>query len=99
MAESTEVPTRLEQLRGDRMRTPDEVAAMLRLKGLGWGERRIAAEGWVGYRRPRRPKALDELDDWLAEVPWRLIGETVQVAVAGSRVSIHHRGVEIAAHT
>ena len=25
------------------MRTPDEVAAMLRLHGLGWGTRRIAA--------------------------------------------------------
>ena len=24
------------------MRTPDEVAAMLRLRALGWGERRIA---------------------------------------------------------
>jgi hypothetical protein len=58
------------------MRTTDEVAAMLRLKALGWGERRIAvalgctgrtvrrylaAEGWVGYRRPRRAKALDGL--------------------------------------
>jgi hypothetical protein len=83
MAESIEVPPRLEQLRGeDWMRTTDEVAAMLRLKALGWGERRIAvalgcnrrtvrrylaAEGWVGYRRPRRAKALDGLDDWLAE--------------------------------
>jgi hypothetical protein len=26
------------------MRTPDEVATMLRLKGLGWGTKRIAAE-------------------------------------------------------
>jgi hypothetical protein len=26
------------------MRHPDEVAAMLRLHGLGWGMRRIAAE-------------------------------------------------------
>jgi hypothetical protein len=42
MAESIEVPPRLEQLRGDWMRTPDEVAAMLRLKALGWGERWIA---------------------------------------------------------
>ena len=82
MAESFEVSARLEQLRGDRMRTPDEVAAMLRLKALGWGERRIAtalgcnrrtvrrylaAEGWVGYRRPRRAKLLERLADWLAE--------------------------------
>jgi transposase len=64
------------------MRTPDEVAAMLRLKELGWGVRRIAAElgcshvtvrrylssgGWTEYRTPRRGKALDGLDDWLAE--------------------------------
>ena len=47
------------------MRLPDEVAAMLRLHGLGWGTRRIAAElgcdretvqrhvaagGWAAYR-------------------------------------------------
>jgi len=31
------------------MRTPDEVAAMQRLHGLGWGTRRIAAE--VGCNR------------------------------------------------
>lgn len=82
MAESVDVTQRLERLRGDQMRTPDEVAAMLRLKALGWGERRIAAEvgcnrrtvhrylvaeGWVGYRAPRRAKALDGLAAWLAE--------------------------------
>jgi len=64
------------------MRTPDEVAAMLRLKALGWGVRRIAAAlgcshmtvrrylgggGWTAYRTPRRRKALDGLEDWLAE--------------------------------
>ncbi len=64
------------------MRTPDEVAAMVRLKGLGWGVRRIAAEfgcshetvrryvaadGWVAYRKPRRRRQLDGLEDWLAE--------------------------------
>jgi len=72
MSESPEVfPGRPDGQRGDRMRTPDEVAAMLRLKALGWGERRIAAAvgcnrrtvrryvaaaGWVGYRTPRRSK-------------------------------------------
>ena len=64
------------------MRTPDEVAAMLRLSKLGWGERRIAAElgcsrgavrrylrggGWAKYRPPRRAKRLDGLEDWLSE--------------------------------
>jgi transposase len=82
MAESVDVTQRLERLRGDQMRTPDEVAAMLRLKALGWGERRIAAEvgcnrrtvrrylaaeGWVGYRSPQRAKKLNGLEDWLAE--------------------------------
>jgi DNA invertase Pin-like site-specific DNA recombinase len=53
--------------RGEEMKAPDEVAAMLRLKRLGWGVKRIATElgcshmtvrryleqgGWV--RRPRR---------------------------------------------
>ena len=64
------------------MRTPDDVAAMLRLWSLGWGAKRIAAElgvsrntvrryigsgGWAGYRKPRRAKALDGREDWLAE--------------------------------
>jgi len=64
------------------MRTPDEVAAMLRLKALGWGIKRIARElgcshmtvrryvaegGYVAYRRRGRPRTLAGLDDWLAE--------------------------------
>jgi transposase len=72
----TEVP------RGDEMRTPDDVAAMLRLWSLGWGAKRISAElgvsrntvrryiesgGWASYRKPRRAKALDGREDWLAE--------------------------------
>src|SRR3546814_14650987 len=55
---------------------------MLRLKDLGWGIRRIAAEfgcshmtvrrylaggGWVAYQAPRRATALDGLEGWLAE--------------------------------
>jgi transposase len=72
----------LEGLRGDEMRTPDEVAAMLRLSALGWGTKRIAAElgcsrntvkryveaqGWAAYRTPRRPRVLDGLEVWLAK--------------------------------
>lgn len=82
MSESGEGFSRFEQQRGDEMRTPDEVAAMLQLVALGWGERRIAAKlgcsrwavrrylsagGYVSYRKPRRSKKLDGLDDWLAE--------------------------------
>ena len=68
--------------RGEQMREPDEVAAMLRLKALGWGVRRIARElgcshmtvrrylaagGWTAYQKPERPRVLDGLEDWLAE--------------------------------
>ena len=70
------------ELRGEPMRAPDEVAAMVRLKALGWGVRRIAVElgcshmtvrryleagGWIGYRRPRRATRLAGLEAWLAE--------------------------------
>jgi DNA-binding NarL/FixJ family response regulator len=55
------------------MQMPDEVAAMLRLKALGWGIKRIARElgfshmtvrhyvaqgGWLPYRGRGRPRAL-----------------------------------------
>lgn len=68
--------------RGDGMREPDEVSAMIRLKSLGWGVRRIAAElgcshmtvrryltagGWVPYQAPDRASVLDGLEAWLAE--------------------------------
>src|SRR5918998_4354341 len=64
------------------MRMPDEVAAMLRLRALGWGTRRIAAGlgcdretvqrylaagGWAPYRTPERPGALAGHAAWLAE--------------------------------
>ena len=68
--------------RGEAMLAPDEVAAMVRLHGLGWGTKRIAGElgcsrntvkrylsagGWVAIRQPRRSRRLDGLEDWLAE--------------------------------
>lgn len=68
--------------RGQEMRTPDDVAAMLRLKACGWGVKRIAAElgcshhtvkhyvkagGAVPFKAPRRPKVLDGHEDWLRE--------------------------------
>jgi len=78
-----QVMPRAEVLRGDEMRTPDEVAAMLRLKALGWGIKRIARElgcshmtvrryvaegGYVPFRRRvGRPRALSGLDDWIAQ--------------------------------
>ena len=64
------------------MLEPDDVSAMLRLKALGWGARRIAAElgcsrttarRWLregAWRRPPPPsrsKALDGLEAWIEE--------------------------------
>ena len=69
-------------MRGRRMREADDVAAMVRLHGLGWGIRRIAAElgcshmtvrryveagGWVSYRAPERAGVLDGHAGWIAE--------------------------------
>ena len=63
-------------LRREIVRTPDEVAAMLRLRALGWGTRRIAAEfgcsrntvtryvglgGWAPPRVARRPRTLTDV--------------------------------------
>ena len=60
-------------LRGEMMLTPDDVSAMLRLRELGWGTKRIAAElgcsrntvkrylearGWARYCKPRRKGRL-----------------------------------------
>jgi transposase len=64
------------------MRVPDEVAAMVRLRALGWGTRRIAAElgcdretvqrylaagGWAPYRTPERRGVLAGHGAWLEE--------------------------------
>jgi transposase len=64
------------------MLAPEQVAAMVRLQELGWGTKRIARElgcdrktvkrhlrrgGWRAYRQPRRARALDGLEAWLAE--------------------------------
>src|SRR6516165_2079602 len=63
---------------GENMLAPDEVAAMVRLKSLGWGTRKIAAVlgcsrttvkryieagGFAAYRQPRRGRRLDGLDE------------------------------------
>src|SRR5689334_744506 len=72
----------LEEQRRDVMKAPDEVSAMLRLKGLGWGSKRIAAElgcsrttvrhwlsqgAWHRCASPSRSKQLDGVSDWLRE--------------------------------
>ena len=61
---------------------PEAVAAMLQLKELGWGSKRIARElgvnrrtvkryletgGWQPYKKPKRQKLLEGLENWLRE--------------------------------
>jgi transposase len=81
MAESVQPLPRGNLPRGEVMQTPDEVAAMLRLRSLGWGVRRIARElgcshmtvrrwisegGWVRYRGRGRPRGLAGIEEWVA---------------------------------
>jgi transposase len=69
-------------MRGEEMLQAEEVAAMLRLHGLGWGAKRLAKEfgcarntvrrylrlgGAAAFRKPARRTAFDGLDDWLRE--------------------------------
>ncbi|PIK73875.1 hypothetical protein CS379_05830, partial [Methylobacterium frigidaeris] len=73
--ERTDDPRRAE------MKTPDDVTAMRRLKALGWGAKRIAAElgcskttvkdwlrrgEWRPCAKPLRSTKLDGLTEWLA---------------------------------
>jgi hypothetical protein len=68
--------------RGQVMKTPDDVAEMLRLRACGWGLKRIArqlgcsrhpvkdyvaAGGVKPFKSPERPKRLDGLEGWLRE--------------------------------
>jgi transposase len=76
------LPTRFEEPRGEVMLEPEAVAAMVRLKELGWGTKRIARElganrgtvkrylaagSWQPFKSPERKKRLDGLEDWLKE--------------------------------
>jgi len=79
--EAVDLP-RFGQPRGEPVQTPEDVAAMLRLHGLGWGTRRIAAAlgcsrttvqhyvsagEWRGYRRRGRQRKLSGETAWLRE--------------------------------
>lgn len=78
----TETTLQDEVLRGQVMKTPDDVEEMLRLKACGWGLKRIARElgcshhtvkayvetgGVKPFKPPVRAKKLDGFDDWLRE--------------------------------
>ena len=54
MGEVGQRPAQAEGLRGEAMRTPDEVAAMERLRALGWGTRRISRELGIARNTVRR---------------------------------------------
>lgn len=68
--------------RGQVMKTPDDMAEMMRLRACGWGVKRIArqlgcshhtvkdyvaAGGVKPFKSPERPKRLDGLEGWLRE--------------------------------
>src|ERR1700749_4881383 len=68
--------------RRELMKAPDDVSAMLRLQGLAWGSKRIAAElgcsrntvrhwlaqgDWRRWASPSRSKKLDGLSEWVRE--------------------------------
>lgn len=73
---------RLDEPRGEAMQRAEEVEAILRLHGLGWGTRRIAARlgcsrttvqryvsagEWAPYRRRERSRKLAGQLEWLRE--------------------------------
>src|SRR3984893_7556552 len=75
-------PSQLEGLRRETLLEPGAVSALLRLKELGFGTRRIArtlgisrntvkshieAGGWRAYKQPARRKILDGQESWLRE--------------------------------
>ena len=68
--------------RGQVMKTPDDVAEMLRLRACGWGLKRIAGQlgcshhtvkdyvaagGVKPFKPSERPQLLDGLEGWLRE--------------------------------
>jgi len=77
-----EASPRMVDLRREAMKAPDDVSAMIRLKTLGWGTKRIAAElgcsrntvrrwlaegDWRPCASPSRSKKLAGMTEWLAE--------------------------------
>jgi transposase len=80
--QQSDVAQRFREPQGHEMVEPEQVAAMLRLKGQGWGTKRISAElgvnrgtvkrylkagGWQPFQPGKRKAKLDGLGDWLAE--------------------------------
>ncbi len=70
------------QVERDEMKTPEDVAVILRLHQLGWGKKRIAQElgiskttvkryidqgGYKAYKQPERKSLLDGHEEWIRE--------------------------------
>jgi transposase len=94
----------------EKMRTPDEVAAMLRLRELGWGTKRIAkelcvsrntvkryleAQGFVAFQTPKRSNVLADHEAWLEESFRRHYGNADVVRQDLAR----ERGIEVSLRT
>jgi len=92
------------------MRTPDEVTAILELQRRGWGAKRIARElgvskntvkrylqagGWRPYRKPVRPKRLDECAQWVTEQYLKHHGNADVVRQELQR----HKGLQVSLRT
>ncbi len=82
MSQEEMIPSLADEQRRNVMKAPDEVSAMLRLKALVWGWKRIALElgcsrrtvrqwlargDWRPCASPSRSKRLDGLSEWLRE--------------------------------
>jgi uncharacterized protein YjcR len=102
MTADDEVLSLTDDQRRDVMKAPDEVSAMLRLKALGWGSKRIAAElgcarntvrrwlaegDWRACASASRSKKLDGLSDWIAERFRRHGGNADRGNLLGDRIS------------
>lgn len=98
------------QAERDEMKTPEDVAVMLRLHQLGWGKKRIARElgiskttvkryvdhgGYQAYRQPERRKTLDGKEEWLRKAFLQHRGNAE--VVRQELVKIH--GVEVSLRT
>ena len=90
MTLDTTVPWALEDQRRDMMIASDEVSAMLRLKALGWGSRRIATEFGCSRNTVRH---------WLAEGDWQRCASpspsscpAASGGIENASARQHHRG-------
>ncbi len=110
LAQEAATLPRLGQPRGEPMQTPEDVAAMLRLRDLGWGTRRIAralgcsrttvqryvsAGEWHGCRCRARPRKLAGETAWLRE---RLIRHRGNADVVRQDLE-RERGIQVSLRT